>query len=63
MSHFCTGQALQSIVRLGGGIYLCFMYLPSGFRMQHQATYALAVGQMSGVVDTDSGVHIILRTA
>lgn len=27
------------------------------------ATYALAVGELSGVVDTDSGVHIILRTA
>ena len=27
------------------------------------ATFALAVGQMSGIVDTDSGVHIILRTA
>jgi len=27
------------------------------------ATYALAVGALSGVVDTDSGVHIILRTA
>lgn len=26
------------------------------------ATYALNVGEMSGVVDTDSGVHIILRT-
>jgi len=26
------------------------------------ATYALSVGEMSGVVDTDSGVHIILRT-
>jgi len=27
-----------------------------------EATYALAVGEMSGVVETDSGVHIILRT-
>jgi len=27
------------------------------------ATYALKVGEMSGIVDTDSGVHIILRTA
>ena len=27
------------------------------------ATYALRVGELSGVVDTDSGVHIILRTA
>jgi NIMA-interacting peptidyl-prolyl cis-trans isomerase 1 len=27
------------------------------------ATYALAVGELSGMVDTDSGVHIILRTA
>ena len=27
------------------------------------ATYALAVGELSGIVDTDSGVHIILRTA
>ncbi|KAH7373451.1 hypothetical protein KP509_17G056700 [Ceratopteris richardii] len=25
-------------------------------------TYALNVGEMSGIVDTDSGVHIILRT-
>ncbi len=27
------------------------------------ATYALAVGEMSGIVSTDSGLHIILRTA
>ena len=27
------------------------------------ATYALKVGDMSGIVDTDSGVHIIKRTA
>ena len=27
------------------------------------ASFALAVGEMSGIVDTDSGVHIILRTA
>ena len=27
------------------------------------ATYALAIGELSGIVDTDSGVHIILRTA
>ena len=26
-------------------------------------TYGLQVGAMSGIVDTDSGVHIILRTA
>merc|ERR1712039_900337 len=26
------------------------------------ATYALQVGELSGIVDTDSGVHIILRT-
>eukprot|EP00164_Ancoracysta_twista_P009515 GFYU01014100.1.p2 GENE.GFYU01014100.1~~GFYU01014100.1.p2 ORF type:complete len:115 (-),score=37.90 GFYU01014100.1:191-535(-) len=26
------------------------------------ATFALKVGDMSGIVDTDSGVHIILRT-
>ena len=27
-----------------------------------EATYRLRVGQLSEVVDTDSGVHIILRT-
>jgi len=27
------------------------------------ATYALKVGELSGIVDTDSGLHIILRTA
>ncbi|KAL5213819.1 hypothetical protein ABZP36_002971 [Zizania latifolia] len=27
------------------------------------ATFALKVGEMSDIVDTDSGVHIILRTA
>lgn len=27
------------------------------------ATYALNVGQISDIVDTDSGVHLILRTA
>ena len=26
------------------------------------ATFALKVGEMSGAVDTDSGVHLILRT-
>jgi parvulin-like peptidyl-prolyl isomerase len=25
--------------------------------------FALQVGDLSGIVDTDSGVHIILRTA
>ncbi|KIY53160.1 rotamase-domain-containing protein [Fistulina hepatica ATCC 64428] len=28
-----------------------------------EATYALKVGQMSDIVGTDSGVHLILRTA
>lgn len=27
-----------------------------------EATFALQVGQLSDIVDTDSGVHIILRT-
>ena len=27
-----------------------------------EATFALKVGEMSDIVDTDSGVHIILRT-
>ena len=27
------------------------------------ATFALKVGELSGLVDTDSGIHIILRTA
>ena len=27
-----------------------------------EATFALQVGEMSEAVDTDSGVHIILRT-
>lgn len=27
------------------------------------ATYSMKVGELSDVVDTDSGVHIILRTA
>ena len=27
-----------------------------------EATYSLEVGQMSDVIETDSGVHIILRT-
>ena len=27
------------------------------------ATYALQVGQISDVISTDSGVHLILRTA
>ena len=28
-----------------------------------EASFALQVGQMSGLVDTDSGIHIIWRTA
>lgn len=28
-----------------------------------EATYALKVGEMSDIVSTDSGVHVILRTA
>lgn len=28
-----------------------------------EATFALRVGEISGVVDTDSGIHVILRTA
>uniref|UniRef100_A0A2P2JEB1 Peptidyl-prolyl cis-trans isomerase n=1 Tax=Rhizophora mucronata TaxID=61149 RepID=A0A2P2JEB1_RHIMU len=27
-----------------------------------ETTYALKVGEISGIVDTDSGVHIIMRT-
>jgi len=27
-----------------------------------EAAYGLKVGELSGVVDTDSGVHIVLRT-
>lgn len=27
------------------------------------AAFGLRVGEMSGVVDTDSGVHVVLRTA
>ena len=28
-----------------------------------EASFALKVGELSGIVNTDSGVHIILRTA
>ena len=34
-----------------------------GSRRAQDGTYALEVGQMSDVVDSDSGLHIILRTA
>lgn len=27
-----------------------------------QATFALKVGEISGIVDTDSGIHVIIRT-
>ncbi len=49
-------ESFDSVVVL---MFVC----PVVSRAPNQATYALAVGQMSGVVDTDSGVHIILRTA
>jgi len=28
-----------------------------------EAAFGLEVGQMSDIVDTDSGVHLVLRTA
>jgi NIMA-interacting peptidyl-prolyl cis-trans isomerase 1 len=28
-----------------------------------EASFALAVGGLSGIVDTDSGIHVILRVA
>ena len=31
-------------------------------RAFEDATYALKIGEMSEVVDTDSGVHVVLRT-
>ena len=30
--------------------------------MLQDATYALQVGQLSSIVDSDSGIHVILRT-
>jgi NIMA-interacting peptidyl-prolyl cis-trans isomerase 1 len=32
-------------------------------RAFEEASFALAVGGLSGIVDTDSGIHVILRTA
>jgi peptidyl-prolyl cis-trans isomerase NIMA-interacting 1 len=32
-------------------------------RAFEEAAFALNVGQMSGIIDTDSGLHLILRTA
>jgi len=31
-------------------------------RAFEEASYALQIGEMSGVVETDSGVHVIVRT-
>jgi hypothetical protein len=42
--------------------YICCLTLAFTILIQ-DATYALKVGELSPVVETDSGTHVILRTA
>jgi NIMA-interacting peptidyl-prolyl cis-trans isomerase 1 len=51
------------LLRSSAHVVLFCLHLSVSLSPTTDATYALKVGELSGVVDTDSGVHIILRTA
>lgn len=53
----------QVLAHLSCSARLCCFSFPFLFLSCSDGTYALKVGELSGIVDTDSGVHIILRTA
>lgn len=55
VSRLCYGLVCRML-----NCYYCLCFC--NVQPFEDATRALRVGEISGIVDTDSGVHIILRT-